>query len=175
MKKAFTYIAYPLTLLLSVALNTALFCIEPLFGLTFMYLLSGVIYVLLGGFAISKIDSKRARKIIIAIMAVIAMAAGVICYINTDMHSDTWGFYSLFISPLGGIVINYMIGVISSEILCAVIAAVAFTIPIIISYISSLVFRLDNKKVKRVLAASFALICAVSLGGSVFAFIQEMI
>lgn len=175
MKRNFKYIAYPLTLLLSVALNIIMFVITPMLFISFSGAVSILIYAFLGGYAVSKIDSKRALAVMLAVMSVIAVVAGVICAKGIDWNSDTWAYYAMLLSPLGATIsFTLTAGNLEFSIARAIITGICFIIPIVISYLSALVFRLDKKTAKKVFAIITALLCAALSVRGVYSFVTNL-
>lgn len=161
MKKLLKFSAYPLTVVLAAAVNAALFFLSTVVAISFMQMISLIIYVFLGGIILHKIKDSKIRNYSLIFTTILVLAGGIACAVGMYVSGDTAVWAGMIIFPLS----TAFAGIFNEHDFNTVYL-IAFVIgsvfPILISYLASLVFGIEKKKLKSVLIAVMALICVGS-------------
>lgn len=166
MKKVLQFLEMPLIIALQIAIGCLLFAFGNGAGLTFILPIALIIYMFLGGYAVSKIESKKI-KILSAVFTAALLILSFVILFAVSGYSDSTGFIVPLISPLANS-FSYMF--MNFEIVeylslpYMIITAIGSAIPVLIILISSKIFNTDNKKIKAGLLVVMALICIVEIG-----------
>lgn len=161
MKKLLKFSAYPLTVVLVAAVNAALFFLSTVVAISFMQMISLIIYVFIGGIILHKIKDSKIRNYSLIFTTILVLAGGIACAVGMYVSGDTAVWAGMIIFPLS----TAFAGIFNEHDFNTVYL-IAFVIgsvfPILISYLASLVFGIEKKKLKSVLIAVMALICVGS-------------
>lgn len=166
MKKVLQFLAMPLIIALQIAIGCLLFAFGNGAGLTFMIPIALIIYMFLGGYAFSKIESKKI-KILSAVFTAALLILSFVILFAVSGYNDSTGFIVPLISPFANS-FSYMF--VNFEIVeylslpYMIITAIGSAIPVLIILISSKIFNTENKKIKAALLVVMALICVVEIG-----------
>lgn len=162
MKKLLKFSAYPLTVVLAAAVNAALFFLSTVVAISFMQMISMIIYVFLGGIVLHKINDKKIRNYSLIFTTILVLAGGIACAVGMYVSGDTAVWAGMIIFPLSTAVTGLLAMNHYLDTLYLIIFAVSSVFPILISYLASLIFGIEKKKLKSVLIAVMALICVGS-------------
>lgn len=158
MKKLLKFSAYPLVTVLVVAVNALLFYFSTVGAVSFMQTISLVFYIFLGGLILNKINDKKIRNCSLIFTLLILLVGGICCALQMSVGSDTASWIGMIVFPfslaVSGIFPEYYLSTI--YLIAFVVGAV---LPVLISYIASIVFGIEKKKFKAVLIAVMALVC----------------
>lgn len=166
MKKVLQFLEMPLIIALQIAIGCLLFAFGNGAGITFILPIALIIYMFLGGYAVSKIESKKI-KILSAVFTAALLILSFVILFAVSGFSDSTGFIVPLISPLANS-FSYMF--VNFEIVeylslpYMIITTISSVIPVLIILISSKIFNTDNKKIKAGLLVVMALICVVEIG-----------
>lgn len=168
MKKALKFFAYPLVAVLAVAVNFLLFYISTVGAVSFMLTVSLVFYMFLGGIVLNKINDKKIRNSSLIFTSIVVFIAAVVVFaLHVFQGNDTIEWISILVFPFSVFLRIIFVNFYSDVIYC-IFLAVGALLPVLISYLASLVFGLEKKKLKYILIALMALCCAGSaVGGAV--------
>lgn len=166
MKKVLQFLAMPLIIALQITICCLLFAFGNGAGLTFMIPIALIIYMFLGGYAFSKIESKKI-KILSAVFTAALLILSFVILFAVSGYNDSTGFIVPLISPFANS-FSYMF--VNFEIVeylslpYMIITAIGSAIPVLIILISSKIFNTENKKIKAALLVVMALICVIEIG-----------
>lgn len=166
MKKVLQFLAMPLIIALQITICCLLFAFGNGAGLTFMIPIALIIYMFLGGYAFSKIESKKI-KILSAVFTAALLILSFVILFAVSGYNDSIGFIVPLISPFANS-FSYMF--VNFEIVeylslpYMIITAIGSAIPVLIILISSKIFNTENKKIKAALLVVMALICVIEIG-----------
>lgn len=166
MKKVLQFLEMPLIIALQIAIGCLLFAFGNGAGLTFMIPIALIIYMFLGGYAFSKIESKKI-KILSAVFTAALLILSFVILFAVSGYNDSTGFIVPLISPFANS-FSYMF--VNFEIVeylslpYMIITAIGSAIPVLIILISSKIFNTENKKIKAALLVVMALICVIEIG-----------
>lgn len=166
MKKVLQFLAMPLIIALQIAICCLLFAFGNGVGITFILPIALIIYMFLGGYAVSKIESKKI-KISSSVFTAVLLVLSFVILFAVSGYSDSTGFIVSLISPIsnGVSVLFVSSGIIEYLSLpYMIITTIGAVIPVLIILISSKIFNTENKKIKAALLAVMALICVVEIG-----------
>ena len=166
MKKVLQFLAMPLIIALQIAICCLLFAFGNGVGITFILPIALIIYMFLGGYAVSKIESKKI-KISSSVFTAVLLVLSFVILFAVSGYSDSTGFIVPLISPIsnGVSVLFVSSGIIEYLSLpYMIITTIGAVIPVLIILISSKIFNTENKKIKAALLAVMALICVVEIG-----------
>lgn len=166
MKKVLQFLAMPLIIVLQIAICCLLFAFGNGVGITFILPIALIIYMFLGGYAVSKIESKKI-KISSSVFTAVLLVLSFVILFAVSGYSDSTGFIVSLISPIsnGVSVLFVSSGIIEYLSLpYMIITTIGAVIPVLIILISSKIFNTENKKIKAALLAVMALICVVEIG-----------
>lgn len=166
MKKVLKFSVYPLSFLISVAVNAALMAISSVVAVSFMQAASILIYIFLCGIILSKMDDKKIRISSLIFTTILVLAGGIACALAMHNFGDSAVWAGMIIFPFSAVITALFLQVNYSGVLYLVVFAVSSVLPILISYLASLVFKLKKKKLKSVLITIMVFVCiAFSVGG----------
>ncbi len=166
MKKVLQFLAMPLIIALQIAICCLLFAFGNGVGITFILPIALIIYMFLGGYAVSKIESKKI-KISSSVFTAVLLVLSFVILFAVSGYSDSTGFIVPLISPIsnGVSVLFVSSGIIEYLSLpYMIITTIGAVIPVLIILISSKIFNTENKKIKAALLAVMVLICVVEIG-----------
>lgn len=166
MKKVLQFLAMPLIIALQIAICCLLFDFGSGVGITFILPIALIIYMFLGGYAVSKIESKKI-KISSSVFTAVLLVLSFVILFAVSGYSDSTGFIAPLISPIsnGVSVLFVSSGIIEYLSLpYMIITTISSVIPVLIILISSKIFNTENKKIKAALLVVMALICVVEIG-----------
>lgn len=166
MKKVLQFLAMPLIIALQIAICCLLFAFGNGVGITFILPIALIIYMFLGGYAVSKIESKKI-KISSSVFTAVLLVLSFVILFAVSGYSDSTGFIVPLISPIsnGVSVLFVSSGIIEYLSLpYMIITTIGAVIPVLIILISYKIFNTENKKIKAALLAVMALICVVEIG-----------
>lgn len=168
MKKALKFLAYPLVVVSAVAVNILLFYISTEGLISFIHTISMIFYMFLGGIVLNKINDKKIRNLsLIFTSIVVFIAAVVVGALHVIQGNDTIEWISILVFPFSVFLRVILVNFYSDVIYC-IFLVVGALLPVLISYLASLVFGLEKKKLKYILIALMALCCVGSaVGGAV--------
>lgn len=158
MKNLLKFFAYPFVIVLSVSINAVLISFSAVPAVLFMDTISLIFYLFLGGIIINKINDKKIKIYSLIFTTIVMLAIGIILAIQMHSGSDTAVWISMIISPFSvsaaGIFENYYLKAV--YLIAFVIGTV---LPVLISYLASLVFGIEKKKLRFILTAVMILLC----------------
>lgn len=166
MKKVLQFLEMPLIIALQIAIGCLLFAFGNGAGLTFILPIALIIYMFPGGYAVSKIESKKIKILSSVFTAALLILSFVILFAVSE-YNDSTGFIVPLISPISNGVSFLFVswGIIEYLSLpYMIITVIGSVIPVLIILISSKIFNTDNKKIKAGLLVVMALICVVEIG-----------
>lgn len=166
MKKVLEFLAMPLVIVLQIVICCLLFAFGNGSGLMFILPVALIIYMFVGGFAVSKIDSKKI-KISSAVFTAVSLILSFVILFAVSGYNDSTGYIIPLISPLANSFSYIFLNLEIVEYLSLpymILTAIGSAISVFIILASSKIFNADNKKLKAALLVVMALICAVEIG-----------
>ena len=161
MKKALKFFAYPLVAVSAVAVNFLLFYISAVGAVSFMQTVSLVFYMFLGGIVLNKINDKKIRNLSLIFTSIIILIVfGIISALHILQGNDTIEWISMIVFPLSIPLARMFEN--SYLAIYLVFLFIGALLPVLISYLASLVFGIEKKKIKYILIALMVLCCAGS-------------
>lgn len=164
MKKVLKFFAYPLSIMLSAAVNAALLALSSVAAVSFMQAASMLIYIFVCGIILSKIDDKKVKISSLIFTTILVLAGGIACAAAMSSGGDNAVWTGMIVFPFSTAAAGLFLQEHYLDTLYLTVFAVSSVLPVLISYLASLVFGLKKKKLKAVLIAVMVLIC---IGSSV--------
>lgn len=162
MKKVLKFSAYPFVAVSAFAVNALLFYISTVGAVSFIQTVSLVFYMFLGGIVLNKINDKKTRNSsLIFTSVIILIAVGIIGTLHIFQGNDTIEWIGMIVFPLS-VFIRQIFENNYSEVIYFISLAVGALVPVLISYLSSLVFGIEKKKLRCIFIVLMALCCAGS-------------
>lgn len=161
MKKALKFLAYPFVIVLAVAVNAALFSLSTVGAVSFLQTISLIFYVFLGGIILSKINDRKIRNYSLIFTAFLVLAGGIACASVMSGGSDTAVWGGMIIFPIATAVAE-LFHKNNSDTIYLIAFVVGAVLPVLLSYLASIAFAVEKKKLKTVLIAVMAFICISS-------------
>lgn len=158
MKKVLKFLAYPLLTALSTLVNFALIYFSSFAASSFLVPVSLIIYLFLGGIILNKINDKKTKNFSLLFTAIITLIGAIICAVQMHGGSDTAGWAGIIVFPfscyISGLFINYYM-----QLIYLIAFVIGSVLPVLISYIASLIFGIKTKKLRYILIAVMVLAC----------------
>ena len=175
MKKVIQFLEMPLIQLLVIAVSSVLtFCGGDI-GIPFIIPGSLIIYIFLGGFLFSKIESKKIKVSSAIFTAVLLALSYLATFLVSNLYSDSTLYYESVISPLTiYIALFYPKSIMYNTYLYEIITALLSVIPVVIIVVSAKIFNAKNKKIKKILLILLAVLCVANFAVGIKAMIEML-
>lgn len=166
MKKVIQFLEMPFVQLLTVAVSVVLMFCGSSIGIPFIIPVSLIIYIFLGGFLFSKIESKKIKVSSAIFTAVLLILSYIAAFIASKFNSDS-AYFIFLISPLSNAAIvlfpqSFLNGFDSP--FYEITATILSVIPVVIMVVSAKIFNAKNKKLKKIILIILAVFGVINFG-----------
>lgn len=166
----------PLVQLLAVAVSVVLMFCGAEIGIPFIIPVSLIIYIFLGGFLFSKIESKKIKILSAVFTAVLLALSYTAAFIASKFNSDS-AYFIFLISPLSNAAIvlfpqSFLNGFDSP--FYEITATVLSVIPVVIMVVSAKIFNAKKKQKKKIILIILAVLCVVNFATGIKSMIEML-
>lgn len=159
MKKVLKFSAYPLSIMLSAAVNAALLALTAVAAVSFMQAASMLIYMFLSGIVLSKINDKKIKISSLIFTTLLVLVGGIVCAVAMYNGGDTAVWAGMIVFPISTATAGALFPEHFLDTPYLIAFAACSVLPVLISYLSSLVFSMKKKKLKTLLIVFMSLFC----------------